>query len=56
MNSYTITAVKEVLFTVHVEAESVEDAKEAFYSGDYSDGQEVDILNEQVRSVRLDNE
>lgn len=54
LKEYTITIKREVLMTVHVSALSKEDARNAFYSGNYSEGQEIDMLNEDIVSVRED--
>lgn len=54
LKEYTITIKREILCTVHVSAVNEYAARDCFYLGDYSEGQEIDVLNEDIVSVRED--
>lgn len=54
MQNYTITVKRTVICTVHVEADDELEARDAFCAGDYSEGQEIEVVDEEIKSIRQD--
>lgn len=56
MKQYTLTIKRTTLCTVYVEAEDEMKARDKFFQGDFEEGQEIDILHDDLCDVREDKE